>query len=129
MDLSVFFQFEIRAASSIYGVTSVSIVDWNKGILSDLSSIISSGDEQEETVTNEDDDTGPGYTVVEDGLPGDTYPEEYSMDNQIQGNSFGFHIVKGHCLFWYNILFCIGIINHEGGICNWQRGFICLHNN
>ena len=105
------FQFEIRAAGDIYGVTSVSIVDWNKGILSDLSSIISSGDEQEVTVTDEGDDIGPGYTVVEDGLTGDTYPEEYSMDNQIQGNSFGFHIVKGYCPLWYNIFLCIGIIN------------------
>ena len=91
-------------------MTSVSIVDWNKGILSDLSSIISSGDEQEETFTNEDDDTGPGYTVVKDGLPGDTYPEEYSLGNQIQGNSFGFHIVKGYCLLWYNILFALVLL-------------------
>ena len=86
----------------MYAVTSVSVVDWNKGILSDFSSTISSGNQQEivTNATNPD----PGYTVVQDTLDGDTYAEEYSMEQPLLANSFGFHIVKGR-LRW-SVLFC-----------------------
>ena len=78
----------------MYGVTSVSLVDWNKGILADFHSTIFHGNETEQT---EPVDTGdnPGYTVIENSLTGDTFPEEYAMEKQIEGNSFGFHIVRG----------------------------------
>ena len=90
----------------MYGVTSISLVDWNKGILADFHSADFSGNETEQTRPVDTGDN-PGYTVIENSLTGDTFTEEYAMTEPIEGNCFGFHIVQGvmviHCKHPYSL--------------------------